>query len=88
MLPPPSPCPPASPPPHHQESVVSAWVDQGTMSQVQQNKLVFIETQDFVETTVALENYIKVKDQLLLQLHSHSNFVSDTIDPRLMNYIL
>ena len=67
---------------------MSAWVDQGTMSQVQQNKLVFIETQDFVETTVALENYIKVKDQLLLQLHSHSNFVSDAIDPRLMNYIL
>lgn len=66
--PPPSPCTPASPPspppappPAFQESVVSAWVDQGTMSQVQQNKLVFIETQDFVETTVALENYIKVK---------------------------
>ena len=42
------------------ESVVTVWVDQGIMSQVQKNKLVFIETQDFIETTVALENYIKV----------------------------
>nr|QZX63210.1 DNA excision repair protein ERCC-2 [Halisarca dujardinii] len=44
---------------HYMESVVTLWVDQGIMSQVQKNKLVFIETQDFVETTVALENYIK-----------------------------
>jgi DNA excision repair protein ERCC-2 len=43
----------------YMESVVTMWVDQGIMSQVQKNKLVFIETQDFVETTVALENYIK-----------------------------
>ena len=41
------------------------------MSQVQQSKLVFIETQDFVETTVALENYIKVKVHPLQQHNKH-----------------
>ena len=43
-----------------QEGVVSSWVDQGIMSKVQANKLVFIETQDFVETSLALQNYHKV----------------------------
>jgi DNA excision repair protein ERCC-2 len=52
----------------YMESVVTMWVDQGIMSQVQKNKLVFIETQDFVETTVALENYIKVTTDLVYQV--------------------
>ena len=30
------------------------------MNKVQSNKLVFIETQDFVETSLALQNYHKV----------------------------
>ena len=39
--------------------MVSSWVDQGIMNKVQSNKLVFIETQDFVETSLALQNYHK-----------------------------
>ena len=45
---------------HTQESVVSAWVDQGLMSKVQQNKLVFFETRDSGEISLALKNYFKV----------------------------
>ena len=40
--------------------MVSSWVDQGIMNKVQSNKLVFIETQDFIETSLALHNYHKV----------------------------
>lgn len=39
--------------------MVSSWVDQGIMNKVQANKLVFIETQDFIETSLALQNYHK-----------------------------
>ena len=61
--------------------MVTTWIDQGTMGQIQKNKLVFVETTDFVETTVALDNYIKVRNNAmelkfsrlfhLLNLESH-----------------
>lgn len=42
------------------ETVVAAWYDQGIIDQLQRRKLLFIETQDAAETTLALQNYVKV----------------------------
>lgn len=42
------------------QSIVTAWIDQKIMDQVQRNKLVFVETQDAAETSAALANYRKV----------------------------
>ena len=39
---------------------MSAWVDQGLMNKIQQNKLVFFETRDSGEISLALKNYFKV----------------------------
>lgn len=41
------------------ESVVASWYDQGVIDSVQRKKLLFIETQDAAETSLALINYIK-----------------------------
>ena len=41
----------------YMESVVAAWCEQGILSKVQKNKLIFIETQDSTETRLALTNY-------------------------------
>ncbi|XP_065347408.1 general transcription and DNA repair factor IIH helicase subunit XPD [Cloeon dipterum] len=41
------------------ESVVAAWYDQGIVTTLQRHKLLFIETQDPAETSLALLNYIK-----------------------------
>jgi len=46
----------------YMESVVSAWVDQGLMNKIQQNKLVFFETRDSGEISLALKNYFKACD--------------------------
>ncbi|XP_043484006.1 general transcription and DNA repair factor IIH helicase subunit XPD [Leptopilina heterotoma] len=43
----------------YMESVVAAWYDQGMVDQLQRHKLLFIETQDSAETSLALINYIK-----------------------------
>jgi len=43
----------------YMETVVSIWNDQGIISNVQKNKLLFIETQDGAETSLALYNYQK-----------------------------
>lgn len=43
------------------ESVVASWYDQGVIDQLQRRKLLFIETQDSAETSLALLNYIKVR---------------------------
>ena len=40
---------------------MSSWVEQGIMSVVQRNKLVFIETRDSGEISVALSNYFAVR---------------------------
>ena len=45
-----------------QESVVTSWVDHGIMSKVQRNKLIFIETRDRGEISMALHNYFKAWD--------------------------
>lgn len=42
------------------ETVVASWYDQGIIDQLQRHKLLFIETQDAAETSLALINYIKV----------------------------
>ena len=42
------------------ESVVAAWYEQEVIDQIQRHKLLFIETQDAAETSLALLNYIKV----------------------------
>ncbi|QQP36691.1 TFIIH basal transcription factor complex helicase XPD subunitlike [Caligus rogercresseyi] len=43
----------------YMENVVAAWYDQGIIDQIQKHKLLFIETQDAAETSLALLNYIK-----------------------------
>ncbi|KAG7198223.1 hypothetical protein KM043_005630 [Ampulex compressa] len=43
----------------YMESVVAAWYDQGVVDQLQRHKLLFIETQDSAETSLALINFIK-----------------------------
>jgi len=42
---------------------VSSWIDQGIMSRVQRNKLVFVETRDSNEISLALKNYFKVSGE-------------------------
>ena len=39
------------------ESIVSAWSEQGVLAELLKHKLLFIETQDVVETSLALDNY-------------------------------
>ncbi|XP_065563934.1 general transcription and DNA repair factor IIH helicase subunit XPD-like [Artemia franciscana] len=46
----------------YMETIVSAWYDQGVMNQLQRHKLVFIESQDAAETSLALVHYIKACD--------------------------
>ncbi|CAN8032100.1 unnamed protein product [Ixodes persulcatus] len=41
------------------EGVVASWYEQGVIDQIQRRKLLFIETQDAAETSLALVNYIK-----------------------------
>ncbi|XP_065590442.1 general transcription and DNA repair factor IIH helicase subunit XPD-like, partial [Cyrtonyx montezumae] len=41
----------------YMEACVAAWYEQGLLEAVQRHKLIFIETQDSAETSVALEQY-------------------------------
>ncbi|KAG1684720.1 General transcription and DNA repair factor IIH helicase subunit XPD [Nymphon striatum] len=43
----------------YMESVVATWYEQGIIENLQKQKLLFIETQDSAETSLALHNYIK-----------------------------
>uniref|UniRef100_A0A183J4D2 General transcription and DNA repair factor IIH helicase subunit XPD n=1 Tax=Soboliphyme baturini TaxID=241478 RepID=A0A183J4D2_9BILA len=43
----------------YMESTIRWWHRQGIVDQIMRHKLLFFETQDIVETTYALENYIK-----------------------------
>jgi len=43
------------------ETVVATWYDQGVIDDIQKHKLLFIETQDAAETSLALLNYIKAR---------------------------
>jgi hypothetical protein len=44
------------------EEVIGMWHGMGILNKVLANKLVFIETQDAVETALALENYKRACD--------------------------
>lgn len=46
----------------YMDSVVSSWIDQNIMNRIQRNKLVFIETRDSGEISVALSNYFTACD--------------------------
>ncbi|XP_064403887.1 general transcription and DNA repair factor IIH helicase subunit XPD-like [Halichondria panicea] len=46
----------------YMETVVASWVDQQIMDRVQRNKLVFIETRDGGEISLALRNYFQACD--------------------------
>ncbi|XP_064600102.1 general transcription and DNA repair factor IIH helicase subunit XPD-like [Liolophura sinensis] len=46
----------------YMESIVASWYEQGIIDQVQKHKLLFIETQDAAETSLALLNYQKACD--------------------------
>uniref|UniRef100_A0A670ZAY4 General transcription and DNA repair factor IIH helicase subunit XPD n=1 Tax=Pseudonaja textilis TaxID=8673 RepID=A0A670ZAY4_PSETE len=41
----------------YMENIVASWYEQGILENIQRNKLIFIETQDGAETSVALEKY-------------------------------
>lgn len=42
--------------------IVSIWNEMGILEEILKHKLIFIETKDIVETTIALENYKKACD--------------------------
>ncbi|XP_077696492.1 general transcription and DNA repair factor IIH helicase subunit XPD isoform X3 [Eretmochelys imbricata] len=41
----------------YMENIVASWYEQGILENIQRNKLIFIETQDGAETSMALEKY-------------------------------
>lgn len=43
----------------YMETIVAAWYEQGIIDQIQKHKLLFVETQDAAETSLALLNYQK-----------------------------
>jgi DNA excision repair protein ERCC-2 len=47
---------------HYMDSIVSRWHEMGILQELMAHKLVFIETQDVVETTLALDNYRRACD--------------------------
>ncbi|XP_027358195.1 general transcription and DNA repair factor IIH helicase subunit XPD [Abrus precatorius] len=46
----------------YMDGIVNTWNENGILKEIMQHKLVFIETQDVVETTLALDNYRKACD--------------------------
>jgi hypothetical protein len=46
----------------YMEEVVTAWANSKVLEQITTHKLLFIETQDVVETTLALENFKRACD--------------------------
>ncbi|KNC48555.1 TFIIH basal transcription factor complex helicase subunit [Thecamonas trahens ATCC 50062] len=46
----------------YMESIVATWHKIGILNLILKNKLIFIETQDFAETAIALDNYRKACD--------------------------
>ncbi|KAL9268477.1 General transcription and DNA repair factor IIH helicase subunit XPD-like protein [Drosera capensis] len=47
----------------YMDAIVDSWNKTGILKDIMQHKLVFIETQDVVETTLALDNYRKACDR-------------------------
>jgi DNA excision repair protein ERCC-2 len=50
------------------ESIVAAWNDMGILNEVWKHKLIFVETPDANETSIALENYRRVCAILIYEL--------------------
>ena len=48
----------------YMEQVVASWYDQEIIQSIQKRKLLFIETQDAAETSLALLNYIKARKKI------------------------
>ncbi|KAL5792951.1 hypothetical protein ACOSP7_001545 [Xanthoceras sorbifolium] len=46
----------------YMDEIIATWNDSGILKEIMQHKLVFIETQDVVETTLALDNYRRACD--------------------------
>ncbi|KAK6141419.1 hypothetical protein DH2020_024824 [Rehmannia glutinosa] len=46
----------------YMDGIVNSWHESGILKEIMQHKLVFIETQDVVETTLALDNYRRACD--------------------------
>lgn len=46
----------------YMESIIAEWDAMGIMRQLTKSKLVFIETKDVVETTMALDNFRRACD--------------------------
>mmetsp|Transcript_10674 Transcript_10674/g.39175 ORF Transcript_10674/g.39175 Transcript_10674/m.39175 type:complete len:789 (+) Transcript_10674:294-2660(+) len=46
----------------YMDGIVSTWDESGVLQEIMQHKLVFIETQDVMETSLALDNYRKACD--------------------------
>ncbi|KAG0454476.1 hypothetical protein HPP92_023768 [Vanilla planifolia] len=46
----------------YMDGIINSWNDMGILQDIMQHKLVFIETQDVVETTLALDNYRRACD--------------------------
>ncbi|XP_022727975.1 DNA repair helicase XPD isoform X2 [Durio zibethinus] len=46
----------------YMDGIINTWNDTGILKEIMQHKLVFIETQDVVETTLALDNYRRACD--------------------------
>ncbi|KAI3423222.1 General transcription and DNA repair factor IIH helicase subunit XPD [Psidium guajava] len=46
----------------YMDEIVNSWNESGILKEIMQHKLVFIETQDVVETTLALDNYRRACD--------------------------
>jgi DNA excision repair protein ERCC-2 len=44
------------------EDTICAWFDMGFLAQVQKHKLLFVETKDIVETSLALDSFKKACD--------------------------
>lgn len=43
----------------YMEQIIASWYEQGIIDSIQKNKLLFIETQDASETSLALNNYVR-----------------------------
>ncbi|CAN0892896.1 General transcription and DNA repair factor IIH helicase subunit XPD [Linum grandiflorum] len=46
----------------YMDGIINSWNESGILKDIMQHKLVFIETQDVVETTLALDNYRRACD--------------------------
>ncbi|TQD92788.1 hypothetical protein C1H46_021563 [Malus baccata] len=70
----------------YMDMIVDSWNENGILKEIMQHKLVFIETQDVVETTLALDNYrafahgaiFFIRDYNLEQNEDNLEYLRDT----------